>query len=146
MIDKWHMRFLQMAKDTSAWSRDPSTKCGAVIVRPDKTVASLGFNGFPIRMPDSYRLYEDREEKYSRIIHCEMNALILCREQVKGYTLYTWPFACCDRCVVCMIQAGINFFVFPELAEDASRRWGPAVAKTKRYLNECGIDRLEVKF
>lgn len=38
-MDKWDQRFLELAKVVSTWSKDPSTKTGAVIVRPDKTEA-----------------------------------------------------------------------------------------------------------
>ena len=48
----WDMRFAQLAKLVSLWSKDPSTKVGSVIVRPDKTIASVGFNGFPKGVPD----------------------------------------------------------------------------------------------
>ena len=95
-------------------------------------------------MPDNPEYYANREEKYSRIIHCEMNALLHCREQVDYYTLYTWPFACCDRCVVHMIQAGITRFVFPEPSPELLPRWGAALGKTKEYMNECGMQWLEI--
>jgi dCMP deaminase len=135
---KWDIRFLQMARLVSTFSKDPSTQTGAVIVRPDRTVCSVGFNGFPMDMPDKPEWYNDREEKYSRIIHCEMNALLHAREPVKGYTLYNWAAACCDRCVVHMVQAGIKTFVNPLPTEDMLSRWGPAFEKTKRYIADCG--------
>lgn len=94
---KWDKRFLEMAKMVSSWSKDPSTQVGAVIVRPDKSVCSVGFNGFPQRMDDLPGLYAIREEKYSRIIHAEINALNFANEKMAGYTLYTYPFLTCDR-------------------------------------------------
>ena len=75
------MWFLELAKLASTRSKDPSTKTGAVIVRPNKTVVSVGFNGFPQGMPDDEELYKDRDEKYSRIVHCEVNALIFAERQ-----------------------------------------------------------------
>ena len=52
-VQKWDMRFLQLAKLVASWSKDPSTKCGAVIVEPDThKVYGLGYNGFPSAMPD----------------------------------------------------------------------------------------------
>src|SRR4051812_43949974 len=101
MNEKWDRRFLQMARLVASWSKDPSTKCGAVIVRPDKTVASVGFNGFPKGTNDDDELYADRETKYSRVVHAEQNALIFAREPLDGYTMYTWPQGfgpTCDRC------------------------------------------------
>lgn len=141
----WDTRFLELAATVASWSKDPSTKAGAVIVRPDKSIASVGFNGFARNMRDDEDLYEDREKKYSRIIHCEVNALIHAREQVKGYTLYTYPFMCCDRCVVQMLQAGIQRFVFPEASDDAKARWGHSFAKTVAYMGEAYTDWTEVK-
>lgn len=142
--DKWDRRFLEMARLVASWSKDPSTKTGAVIVRPDRTVASVGFNGFPKWMEDHPHLYEDRAEKYSRIVHCEMNSLLHCKDDVKGYTLYTVPFMSCDRCAVHMIQAGIIRFVFPTPTDDQLSRWGESFKKTRQYAQECGIKMTEL--
>ena len=135
-----------MAKLVSTKSKDPSTQTGAVIVRPDKTMSSIGYNGFPMRMPDQDALYQNREEKYSRIIHCEMNALLFSKESVKGYTLYTYPFVSCDRCFVHMVQAGITRFVAPICPEEQATRWKPVFDKTHQYAKEMGIEIIEVDF
>lgn len=140
---KWDRRFLKMSYLVGSWSKDPSTKTGAVIVRPDLTVASVGFNGFPTRMQDRPEWLSNRDEKYSRMVHCEINAQLHAKESVQGYTLYTTPFASCDRCVVQMIQAGIARFVFPALPEDKIGRWGVALDRTKAYLAEANIPWME---
>jgi len=88
---KWDMRFLEMAKQISGWSKDPSTKCGAVIVRPDRTICATGYNGFPQKLKDDEEFYSNRPMKYSRIIHCEMNAILFAKEDLTGCTLYTYP-------------------------------------------------------
>ena len=74
---KWDLRFLAEAKFVASFSEDPSTQTGALIVRPNRSVISQGFNGFPQNMPDIPEYYANRDEKYSRIVHCEVNALIL---------------------------------------------------------------------
>jgi dCMP deaminase len=135
---KWDERFLKLAEHVATWSKDLSTQTGAVIVRPNKSIASVGFNGFAQLMQDDPALYLNRDEKYSRIIHCEINALIFSREQLTNYTLYTWPFASCDRCCVQMLQAGIRRFVFPILPEDKKERWLIPLTKTKQYIQEAG--------
>jgi dCMP deaminase len=139
-LTKWDYRFLRLAKEVSSWSRDPSTKVGAVIVNPEKHVVSLGFNGFPSYMQDDFSLYADREEKYSRIVHGEINALVLARRDVYGCTLYTWPFLPCDRCAVIMIQAGIRRVVAPTPLADQAARWAGAFDKTKKYFDECKVE------
>lgn len=133
----WDEFYIGLAKYMATRSRDPSTQVGAVIVRPDKSVASVGFNGFPQGMDDSSELYSNREEKYSRIIHGEINALNFCQESVKGYTMYT-TFMPCDRCFVVVAQAGITRFVFPKATEDQLTRWGTAFEKVRGYAKDMG--------
>lgn len=143
MIDerqlKWDKRFMLLAITVSAWSKDPSTKCGAVIVRPDKTVASLGFNGFPRGMEDKPEYYDERSEKYSRIIHAEMNAIIHAREPLCGYTLYC-TFCPCERCAVHIIQAGIKRVVIPDTSAFSNERWKEAAEKTTAYFEAAGVE------
>ncbi|TFH10732.1 MAG: hypothetical protein E4H14_01950 [Candidatus Thorarchaeota archaeon] len=141
----WDIWYLGMAKYVSTKSRDPSTKTGAVIVRPNKSVASVGFNGFPQGMSDDPALYDNREEKYSRIVHCEMNALMFSVDaNHSGYTLYTHPFISCDRCFVHMIQAGITRFVAPDATEDQLTRWGAAFDRVRGYAQEANVQLIEV--
>lgn len=144
MDNKWDLRFLELAKLVSTWSKDPSTQVGAVIVRDDRSVVSLGFNGFPKDMEDREEWYSNREEKYSRIVHGEINALIQAETSVKECTLYTYPFIPCDRCVIQMIQAGIVRIIAPKPSEDALSRWATAFQKTKDYCEDCGIELTEI--
>lgn len=143
VLEKWDKRFMNLAKDVAKWSKDPSTQTGAVIVSPDKTDIILGFNGFARQMKDDPELYANREVKYSRIIHCEMNALITAKRPLNGYTLYTYPFLSCDRCAVHMIQAGIVRVVAPKATGEQATRWEPAFEKTRSYFNEAGVEILE---
>jgi dCMP deaminase len=137
--------FLRMAELVAQPSKDPSTKTGAVFVDPTGRVVSTGYNGFPRRMPDDPTLLADREQKYSRIVHCEMNALIFARENLEGCTLYTWPFMSCDRCVVHMLQAGIQRFVAPVCPPEQATRWAPVFERTRRYIGECGCSLEEIE-
>lgn len=140
---KWDLRFLEMAKLVSTWSKDPSTKTGAVITKGNRVV-SVGFNGFPQKMIDLPENYANRDQKYSRIIHCEMNALLFAQEDTAGCTLYTWPLMSCDRCFAHMAQAGITRFVAPKSSPDIISRWGPAMEKVREYIAECGLELLEL--
>ena len=119
---KWHHRFMDMAKMVASWSKDPSTKTGAVIVSPDKRKTQVGYNGFPQGIEDSPELLGNREEKYKRIIHCEMNAILSASFDLQDCTLYTWPFASCERCAVHVIQSGISTVVSPEIPESSQRK------------------------
>jgi|SRR6478609_1572785 len=140
----WDEYFLDIAKTVSKKSKDPSTKVGAVIVRPDKTVASTGFNGFPRNIIDLEERYNDREMKLKIIQHAEVNASIFAKESIEGYTLYTWPFMPCDRCMLQMIQHGIKRIVFPTPTPEQAVRWAPAFEISKRYAAEAWVDLTEI--
>ncbi len=44
---KWDKRFLKLAREISTWSKDPSSKIGAVIVNDERRILATGYNGFP---------------------------------------------------------------------------------------------------
>lgn len=127
MDHKWNLRFLELARHISTWSKDPSTKCGAVIVRPDRTIASVGYNGFPRGVSDDQEIYLDRPRKYERVVHAEMNAILSAAEPVRGYSLYVWPPSegpTCNRCAAHIIQAGITHVYFCYDPDSAiHKRW-----------------------
>lgn len=136
---KWDRRFLRLAKEIASWSKDPSTQTGAVIVRPDLSIASIGFNGFPRGVDDSPARYADRELKYKLIVHCERNAYVFARESLKGFALYTYPFMSCSPCAGMGIQAGIARHVAPPLPEDKRERWAADMELATRMFNEAGV-------
>lgn len=111
---KWDQRYIDLARTVGAWSKDPSTKVGAVLVRPNNSVASMGFNGFPPGHDDAPELYLDRGYKYAHVIHAEENALRFYGSPATGFTLYT-SFPCCPDCVVRAAAAGVTRIVSPAL-------------------------------
>jgi dCMP deaminase len=141
--EKWDRRFIDLMKVAEGWSKDPSTKVGAVIVRPDLTVASIGYNGFPRGMSDDDALYADRPTKYSRIVHGEMNAILNAHGSVQGCTLYV-PFPPCDRCAVHVVQAGIKRVVYIEPTDDIKSRWAEAFVQTAAIFADAGIEVTEL--
>lgn len=140
---KWDERFLQLARLVSTWSKDPSTKVGAVLVSPDRLDVIIGYNGFPQRMADVPTYLNDRETKYSRMVHGEMNALLNARRSVVGYRLYTYPFMCCDRCTPHVIQAGISALITYEATPAAMLRWDKSFTLSRLYFQEAGIPVIE---
>lgn len=142
-MNKWDDRFLRMAAMVADWSKDPSTKCGAIIARENR-VLGMGYNGFPRRLPDHQDLMAIRETKYPRVIHAEMNAIFNAFQnghQIDGATMYTFPpgFApSCDRCAAHIIQAGIARVVYYKQDTEMSRRWSPEVAL--QMYREAGVE------
>lgn len=136
---KWDRRFLELARFVSSWSKDPSTKTGAVITDCDNRIISLGYNGFAKGVSDFPEDYANREIKYSKVVHCEMNAILFAGRPLKGCTLYTYPFQSCSRCCVCVIQSGITRCVAPPLPTHLIDRWGKDVELAKQMFRESGI-------
>lgn len=135
----WHTRFLSLAAHVAQWSRDPSKKIGAVIVRPDKTIASLGFNGFPRGVEDDDARYQDKALKRELMTHAEINAILHAREPLHGHTLYVWPLAPCVRCAATIIQSGISHVVTVPL-DKAESNWNQTLHLAQTMFREAGID------
>ena len=141
MSEKWDYRFLEMAKLVSTWSKDPSTQTGGVIIRPNKSIISVGFNGFPRKIADNPELLNNREEKYKRVVHSEMNAILNAHGPVEGCTLYNWPGQSCARCAVHVIQAGIIRVVSPDSSHtDFGIRWKAETELADSLFKEAGIE------
>jgi len=107
-LSKWDSRFIEMAEFIADWSKDPSTKVGAVVVRSDRTIASVGFNGFARGVLDTVERLSNRELKYPLTVHAEINAILSAKESVRGHTLYVSPLPPCATCAGAIIQAGIG--------------------------------------
>ncbi|QGM46106.1 deoxycytidylate deaminase [Methylocystis heyeri] len=138
LSDRWIEYFFDVAQRTARMSKDPSTQVGAVIVRPDKTIASTGFNGFPRGVPDYYDHYERREHKYPRIIHAEANAILSSHEPVRGYKMFV-THCPCARCAGTIIQAGIEQVAYPEPSPEVEERWGDEFTIARSMFGHAGV-------
>lgn len=146
---KWDGRYLRLAAEVGKWSKDPSTKVGAVLVRPNNSVASLGFNGFPPGHDDSPELYAAREYKNAHVIHAEVNALNFYGQPAPGHTLYT-SFPCCESCVRFAAEAGVTRIVNPELPTEGRSaewvaEWTDRIARAKAAAVTLGV-RLDERY
>ena len=140
MSDKWDIRFLELAKHISGWSKDPSTKVGCIVVGEDREIRSTGFNGFPRGISDDNDRLLDREKKYPLICHAEENAIMHAARigvSLKGSTAYvTWPP--CSRCARSLIQAGIKEVVY-STAEEVPERWLEDFNISTSMLKEANV-------
>jgi len=127
--DRWDRRYVGLAQHVAGWSKDPSTKVGAVLVRPNNSVASTGFNGFPPGHDDSPELYLNREYKYKHVVHAEDNAINFFCGTCAGFTLYT-SFPTCPDCMELAGKAGIKRVVGPPLLG------GRGGGKSQAWINE----------
>lgn len=139
MIDKWDRRFLRLAKHIASWSKDPSTKVGAVIADPEtRRVISMGFNGFPAGIEDTGERLGNRAIKYEMVVHAEQNALLFAGDRAKGCALYVAPLAPCARCAVIIIQSGVIRVVAPR-PDFAQPKWGEQARIADKMFSEAGL-------
>lgn len=107
---KWDYRFLELADHVSQWSKDPSTKVGAVVVDPYNRILGMGYNGLPMHVKDEDIRYNDRNLKYKMIVHAEANAILHSNFDLTGSSLYC-THMCCSNCTGLIIQSGISTVV-----------------------------------
>lgn len=108
----WDSLFMYIAYGMAMRSPDPSTQVGAVIVSPECTILSTGYNGWP-RGIEPFKENDERwqrPEKYHWMSHAERNAIDNASRygvSVNGCTLYTTLFPCVE-CAKSIIQVGIK--------------------------------------
>lgn len=136
----WDGRYLDMARQCSTWSKDPSTKVGAYIVDEHNRPVSHGYNGFPKGMDDSPERYADREFKYAHVVHAEMNAILAAGRDLNGCTVYcTHPP--CTTCLCSMKQAMVARIVCGDGGPEFQSRWcTDGIAARKALAEELGIE------
>lgn len=137
---KWDKRFMDMATLVSMWSKDPSTKCGAVIIDPMNRIVSVGYNGFPRGCDDSEEKYKDRDTKLLRILHAERNAILFTQRDLTGCTIYVHPLPPCAHCTGIIIQVGITRVVTREPTVEQYENWGDHLEESRRMLEEAGVE------
>ncbi len=120
--ERWSSYFLDVADRTALQSKDPSTKCGAVIVNDKRRIIATGFNGFPESIEDRQEWLDDREVKYSLVTHAEVNAVLNAVADVNGAHLFiTGPS--CPECTKFIIAAGIKTVHWRMGQTDFLERW-----------------------
>lgn len=136
-FDKWDHRFMDLAKHVSTWSKDPSTKVGAVIVGVDRRQIVHGYNGFPPGIEDDGRLH-DRQTKYGLIVHAERNAVYNATFPVEGGTMYCTMHPCLD-CVKTIVSKKIVRILVPQPPPVEKGRWTEEIPMAQKVLREGGV-------
>lgn len=138
-MDKWDGRFLDIAREISTWSKDPSRKIGAIAVR-DRKILATGYNGFPKGIEDTPSRLNIREIKYQYVVHAEMNCIYNAAENgvsLRDSTLYIFGLPVCGDCALGIIQSGIKRVVAHSIG--TPDRWKEAIGKTNEVFEEAGI-------
>ena len=132
----WCTRFMDLAHHVARWSKDNSTKVGAVIVDNDKRIVSLGFNGPPRFVSDEHG---DRMTKLLRTLHAEENAILFARGNVEGYTMYVTHHPCA-HCAAVIAQVGLARVLIPPVEPAFEARWAEHIIEARKTFAAADIE------
>ena len=106
----WDEYAIGIAEAVAKKSKDPWNKVGAVILREDKSIASVGYNGFPQGVEEDW---SNRDERRKYVIHAEQNALRYIKPR-DGDTLYCTLLPCGD-CIKAIAAYKIKKVIYKEV-------------------------------
>lgn len=138
MTDEYFARLLPVVASAS---KDPNTQVGAIIVAPDGSIKSTGYNGFPRKVTDSATRWE-RPTKYDWVCHAEVNAVYNAARHgipLEGSKIYVSSIPC-SGCAQAIIQSGIReVLVVQQTSDEHKLRWEQSYERTKVMFVEAGV-------
>lgn len=146
MEDKWHKRYLKLAQEVASWSKDPSTRIGAVAIGEKGQVLAQGYNGFPRGVHDTSERYSDRTLKYKYVVHAEQNLIYNATYNgvsLDGAVLYVVGLPVCSECAKAVIQVGIKQVVMPD--QEVPEHWSESWNFTQSLFRESGVEWIMVE-
>ncbi|MBE6458768.1 MAG: dCMP deaminase family protein [Alphaproteobacteria bacterium] len=135
---------MEVAELVATWSKDPSTKVGAIVVGPDREIRSTGYNGVVRGVDDDIPERLERPTKYDFFEHAERNAVYnacLIGASLKGCVIYVTAMPCPD-CARAIIQSGIKEVVTHKVKIDANSptgTWRDKLVYSEQMFAEAGI-------
>lgn len=134
-----YLKFVGIAEQVAAMSKDPSTKVGAVALDNSFNILATGYNGFPRRVHDTPERYQERELKYKFIAHAEQNLIAqaaYCGTRLAGSAVIITALFPCSSCAKSLINAGVGVVIAP-LIDNA--RWQEEGEFAKTMFEESGM-------
>lgn len=141
-VTQWDQRYIDLAKQISTWSKDPSRKIGAVAVGSKGQILSQGYNGFPRGIWDLKERYENREVKYKHVVHAEMNVIYnatFSGVSLDGASLFVYGLPVCNECAKGIIQVGIKRVVICT-DQEVPEIWTNSFQWTWDMFTEAGVN------
>ena len=142
-----YQQWIDLAEELGQKGKDLNVPVGCVIVNPDDTILSTGWNHIPFGIENSDPRYK-KPAKYFWVEHAERNAIYnAARDGVSlaGSTAYInfSPQSICTNCVRALIQSGVIRFVGPNHGLNArGKTVGGLSSKTvsRRMIEEANIE------
>jgi len=139
-ILKWDIRYINLAKYVSTWSKDPRAKVGAVISNAaQQRIISMGFNGLPRKVMDTAERLENKEQKLAMVVHAEQNALIRAGRDAEGGNVYVFGKPVCNVCAALLIQARVDRVIAAEPKSGGDSDWDRLGLIALEMFQEAGV-------
>lgn len=139
---------MMLAHTVAMKSKDQNTRCGCVLVGPNREIRSTGYNSFPRGIDDSRPERQQKPEKYFWFAHAERNAIYNAAymgTSLKNCIMYVTAMPCSD-CAIGIVQAGIKQVKIHDYQCDhvpsslnACVNQQNTTAKTLNLLQEAGV-------
>lgn len=139
MRPSWREYALLLAEAAASRSEDPYLKVGAVVLRPNHSVAGVGYNGAPAGVDLNWA---DRDGRRPFVIHAEVNALRYTTPAETAEGLLALTHRPCHACLPLVAAYGITEVVYrdeidsvtypPELLDDIARQLGLRITQLKK--------------
>ena len=140
-LTHWNLKMMQLADHVAQWSKDRSTKVGAVIVDINNPI-SMGYNGFPRGCNDDIEERHARPLKYDWVLHAEENAIMnAARHGIKTYgtDMYVNWFPCA-KCAGMIVNAGIKRIFCDKEPDFENVTFGAGFKLAIEKLTEGGVE------
>lgn len=141
---QWLKYFMNLAKNVSEMSKDPSHKIGAVIVDKNKRIVSTGFNGFARNIVDSEERLNNKEIKRKLTLHAEENAVSFAKRDLTGCDIFVYGYPPCTHCTSLLIQSGIQCIYYYNPTYKVSDHWKDDFKLAETIAEEADVPYLEL--
>jgi dCMP deaminase len=146
-IPSWDEQFMHDVYWWARRSKDPRTKIGALLVKPESKIPfSFSYNSLARKVDDNVATRWERPEKYEWVVHAEENAVLNCAREghcSKGSIMYTQGVPC-TRCADACIQGGIIEIVVHKQWQSYEKmfnwdKWIDSAKRSEQKFQEAGI-------
>lgn len=144
MQQKWAQRWLRLAHEVAAWSKD-HVQVGAVIADQNRNPRGFGYNGMPRGLHDDHAPRLEKPLKNWYFEHAERNVIYACARNgisCDACTMYVTHFPCCD-CTRAIIQSGITHVVVDATCMTPHtpfyQKWKDQISESQTMMTEAGV-------
>lgn len=136
------IKFFKLALNmASTFSKDTSTKVGAIAIEPNTLqIKSVGYNGLPRKLKETPERWI-RPNKYLYVVHAEAN--MICNASLNGVSLANSilivTFHPCNECAKLLIQSGIKMIITKKPDEN-KLNWIDSFKIAKELFDELNIE------